>query len=541
MPDRNYDCGYIMAYIQDNDFRNYGWLKEASLQCRKLVLGIPDNEVVRKAVGSIAAYDAAKVKEYWLNIKWIEDVVILDEESICSCKLPEGYEFDVRFFGSDHGIRYRQTIEMLSDKGISGVNLSPEGIRRTEGMDALDFLLSNTYSARKVILFGTGKYFDYYMAHYGEKYPPLYAVDNNRDIQDTHKNGVRICSPESIRSEKSEDVLIIICCKNCQEIVNQIHSYGDYDYRTLLRQEEIAILEEYPVYKAGKDADEETLKKIHVINYDMLEEFDSLCRRHNIEYFLNYGSVLGAVRHKGFIPWDNDIDTVIKREEYEKLTQYKNEISELYYWLDPDCLGKKKYFDCVPRLGYRFAHVKEDEDFCSYYNNLYNGIHLDIFFIDKTRDNLWGRLQRFELAVLYGLMNAYRHPQFFDDYDKKMQRRNKILCGIGRYISLPWLRKRADKVARRFNDDPKAEYYFISNDALHKLTLLFPRELFDHAVDMPFGKVNAKVSCNADGMCRIIFGDYMQLPPMEQRVPHFGRRLLKASLFEFDENTENQE
>lgn len=144
-------------------------------------------------------------------------------------------------------------------------------------------------------------------------------------------------------------------------------------------------------------------------------------------------------------------------------------------------------------------------------------------------------MQRVELAVLYGLMNAYRHPRFFDDYDKEMQRRNKILCGIGRHIPLPWLKKRADKVARRFNADPKAEYYFISNDALHKLTLLFPKELFDHAVDMPFGTVDAKVSCDADQMCRILFGDYMQLPPVEQRVPHFGRRLLKAGLFEFEE------
>lgn len=536
-----YRCGYLAAYVKADDFQKYGWLKEASLQCDKLVLGIPDNETVQKLFDAEISYGADKVKEYWLNIKWIEDVVILDEKSLCSYRLPEGYEIDVCFFGSDFGGRYRKAVEMLSKKGISCVDVFPEGIRRTEGIDTLDLILPHFFNTGKIILFGTGKYFDYYMSQYGKKYPPSYAVDNNQDRQNTRKDGIRICSPDSIKSEKPEDVLVIICCKNYLEITDQIRSYGNYEYRTLIRQEEMAVLEEYPVFQAEKAADAETLKKIQSINYDMLQEFDSVCRRHNIEYFLNYGSVLGAVRHKGFIPWDNDIDTVIKREEYEKLTQYKNEISELYYWLDPDCLGKKKYFDCVPRLGYRFAHVKEDEDFCSYYNNLYNGIHLDIFFIDKTRDNLWGRLQRFELAVLYGLMNAYRHPQFFDDYDKKMQRRNKILCGIGRYISLPWLRKRADKVARRFNDDPKAEYYFISNDALHKLTLLFPRELFDHAVDMPFGKVNAKVSCNADGMCRIIFGDYMQLPPMEQRVPHFGRRLLKASLFEFDENTENQE
>lgn len=539
MPDRKYNCGYIMAYTQDNDFRNYGWLKEASLQCEKLVLGIPDNEVAGSIMSCAASYDAARIKEYWLNFKWIEDVIILDANQIYQHSLPTGYAIDVCFFGSDYGIRYRHDVETLSSQGVQCVVLRQEGIKRIEGIDTLDFVLSHSPNTGKIVLFGTGKYFDYYMMNYGTKYPPTYAVDNNHGKWNTTKGGVKIFNPEIIKTEKTDDILVIICSKNCQDMIDQIYSYGEYDYRTLIRNEEMSILEEYPLLQLEADATQRILEKIHEINYDMLEEFDSLCRRHNIEYFLNYGSVLGAVRHKGFIPWDNDIDTVIKRDEYEKLMQYRNEISERYFWLEPDCLGKKKYFDCVPRLGYRFAHVKEDEDFCNYYNNLYSGIHLDMFFIDKTRDNLWGRLQRFELAVLYGLMNAYRHSYFFEDYDKKMQRRNKILCSIGRYISLPWLKKRADKVARRFNDDPKAEYYFISNDALHKLTLLFPKEVFDHAVDMPFGKVNAKVSCDAEKMCRIIFGDYMQLPPKEHRVPHFGRRLLRADLFEFSENTEH--
>lgn len=539
MPDRKYDCGYIVAYIQDNDFRNYGWLKEASLQCEKLVLGIPDNEVAGSITGCAASYDATRIKEYWLNFKWIEDVIILDANQIYQHSLPTGYAIDVCFLGSDYGMRYRHDVETLSSQDIQCVALCQEGIKRIEGIDTLDFVLSHSPNTGKIVLFGTGKYFDYYMRNYGTKYPPAYAIDNNHEKWNTTKGGVKILSPEIIKTEKADDILVIICSKNCQDMIDQICSYGEYDYRTLIRNEEMSILEEYPLLQLESDAIQRILEKIHEINYDMLEEFDSLCRRHNIEYFLNYGSVLGAVRHKGFIPWDNDIDTVIKRDEYVKLMQYRNEISERYFWLDFDCLGKKKYFDCVPRLGYRFAHVKEDEDFCNYYNNLYSGIHLDMFFVDKTRDNLWGRLQRFELAVLYGLMNAYRHPKFFDDYDKKMQRRNKILCSIGRYISLPWLKKRADKVARRFNDDPKAEYYFISNDALHKLTLLFPKEVFDHAVDMPFGNVKAKVSCDADKMCRIIFGDYMQLPPKEQRVPHFGRRLLRADLFEFSENTEH--
>ena len=341
-------------------------------------------------------------------------------------------------------------------------------------------------------------------------------------------------NPEILREEEQEKTLIIVCGKFCEDMIEQIQRYGEFDYRTLHRKEEMSIWEEFPIIQIESAATDRVLKKIQEINYDMLQEFDLICRKYDVEYFLNYGSVLGAVRHKGFIPWDNDVDTVIKREQYEKLYEHREEFSNKYFWLDSSCIDRNKYFDSVPRLGYKHAHIKEDEDYCNYYNNLYNGIHLDMFFIDKTRDDFWGKLQRFELAVLYGFMNAYRHPKFFEDYDESMKRKNRILCSIGKHIPLQWLQRRVDVVARRFNNDANADYYFISNDALHKLTLLFPKEVFEYAEDAPFGRVNAKVSCNADKMCKILFGEYMQLPGIEQRVPHWGRVLLKANMFEFE-------
>ena len=67
------------------------------------------------------------------------------------------------------------------------------------------------------------------------------------------------------------------------------------------------------------------IKEIQKMQLDILVEFDKFCRDHNLKYFLAYGTLLGAVRHKGFIPWDNDVDVCMLRDEYEKLIKlYKD-------------------------------------------------------------------------------------------------------------------------------------------------------------------------------------------------------------------------
>lgn len=132
-------------------------------------------------------------------------------------------------------------------------------------------------------------------------------------------------------------------------------------------------------------------------------------------------------------------------------------------------------------------------------------------------------------------MNAYRHESLFDDYSPKMKFQNKILCAVGKFIPLKWLKKKADKVARRFDQDEKAPYYFISNDVFRSLMMLFPAEWFDHSVDVPFGNMTAQLAVEGDLICRKFYGDYMQLPPEEARVPHIGRLLMSADSYVFKE------
>ncbi len=529
-----YKVGYLIAIIGYGDFRNYYWLKEVAAKCEKLILGIPETDIVKRILGSQYEYNAEEIVEYWENIKWIDDIYILDKDHLSYLNPPKGLIFDVCFYGSEYGTLFQHIFHELCERHIDFISLMPEKATVHENIDSLKPVLDSYIGYRKIVLFGTGAYFDLYIKRYGKCNGPAYAIDNNSDKWGSYKSNIEICAPEKLLEENPECVLVILCSKNYTEMLRQLQSLGTFEYRTLIRKEEVSVIEETLCEISERDKAEDTLHKIQDINYDMLEEFDAVCRNNDIEYFLNYGSILGSVRHKGFIPWDNDVDIAIKRNEYEKLYEHKNEFSDKYIWIDESSLDKNKYYDSVSRIGYRYAHIHENVEACEYYNNLFNGIHLDLFFIDKTRNDFWGKFQRFELAFIYGLMNAYRHSSMFADYDFKMRLKNNILCAIGRFIPLSFLRKIADKVARRFNNDLKAKYYFISNDALCKLYLLFPEEIFSHAVDVSFGRVTARGSCEAEKMCQLIFGDYLTPPPVEQQVPHCGRVLLRADMYEFE-------
>ena len=76
-------------------------------------------------------------------------------------------------------------------------------------------------------------------------------------------------------------------------------------------------------------------KRVWAVILDLIVEFDSVCRKHNLRYFLDSGSLLGAIRHGGFIPWDDDIDVTMPREDYEKFIRLNDEFKHPYFLQTP--------------------------------------------------------------------------------------------------------------------------------------------------------------------------------------------------------------
>lgn len=528
-------CVYINLVLHQYTQEKFDFLKNLSSQYGNLTIGIPSNKTMVRLWGKDRnGYDAEKSRSFWEQIKFIERIIILDDYDFGYQDMYEKLHFDICFYGSYYGIQFEKDKIFFTEKGVEFLPLLPGKLTTENHGLVIKMPLVESLCNKKIVLFGTGSYFDFYMNNYGSQFKPAYAIDNDESKWNVVKNGVLIKNPENLKSENADGVIVVICAKSFVPFVEQLDKIGKFDYRTLLFNADIAVLEEL-LYAPEENAKWQILKKVQQIDYNLLKEFDSICRKYGIKYFLNFGSLLGALRHNAIIPWDNDIDTVLKREDWDKVKIHKDELSGEYFWLGNDILGNRKYYDCLDRIAYKKAWIRMDENMDDFYGNNFNSIHLDMFLIDKTYDNFWGVLQRYELALLYGLMNAYRHKAMFFDYDKSMRFANSILCFLGKFISLKWLKKRADKVARRFDNCSDAPYYFISNDVLQKLKMLFPARIFDHAVDAPFGDMTSMIASGGDEMCRIIFGDYMQLPPESEREPHCGRIWMTTESYVFEE------
>ena len=285
--------------------------------------------------------------------------------------------------------------------------------------------------------------------------------------------------------------------------------------------------------------DNRVLERIHQINLETLLEVDRIAERHGVPYQLTFGGLLGAVRHKDFIPWDNDVDVMITREDFARLKPFlEAELDPVKYELVmPEDYGEK-YLDMVPRVNYRLADVHafppEQED---YYDGKMNKIALDFFFFDRVPKGIRGRIQVFRLMVLYGLLNSKRYAGNMGQYPNLFYRAAAAtLRFLGKPFKTETLRKRVLKLATMYDHDPSVTTYRLTNDTIHSFGIEMPGACMAETVRYPVGEYMFPGPAGADEFLTRWYGDYMTLPPEEEQVPHVFNRLLTADLFTFRES-----
>ena len=136
-----------------------------------------------------------------------------------------------------------------------------------------------------------------------------------------------------------------------------------------------------------KRYDDETLKHQQQVSMKILKYLIEICEEHDLTYFLYGGTLIGAVRHQGFIPWDDDIDVIMFREDFEKLNKIlEKNIDEKYRFMN--CLNEKTYYHTWGRLMLKNTLFKEWwADQVDYIPNIY----IDIFILDNIPKNKFKR------------------------------------------------------------------------------------------------------------------------------------------------------
>ena len=256
------------------------------------------------------------------------------------------------------------------------------------------------------------------------------------------------------------------------------------------------------------------LKKLQKEELTILKYFDSICKKHHLEYFMGYGTLLGAVRHKGFIPWDDDIDVLMKGDDYLKLAEIlKNNIDDNFFFQSPET--EKNYYliwNKIRKNNTYFAEKGWEK------NKIHQGIFVDIFTLIEYPDN---KKDLRKISFKYKIANLLGDTNIYDNYHHKYKTygsSGKILWHIFRLIPRHLRMKLITKNVKYLcNYHSNSEYYFISDVGMD---VKIKKADFKKSIDLKFEDSSFKAPIGYDSNLKDIFGDYMKLPKEEDRVGH---------------------
>ncbi len=255
-----------------------------------------------------------------------------------------------------------------------------------------------------------------------------------------------------------------------------------------------------------------TTKELQNKMLEMLLYFDSFARKHNLKYYLCGGCLIGAVRHHGFVPWDDDIDLFMPRDDYEKLQ---------HIWFKFADTTKYKYCRTDRFHNYHDAgaSIRDIDTTCinrhSVNEDICHGIALEIMPIDGCPKSKIKRFWQLFNAFIFSLFNVQRLPdnkgkfiRFITGLVYKIVRTPKQCYKIWSY---------AEKQMTKYKWSDCEEVTELIG-AIHGMLLRHKKEDFEKVVYLDFEKYKLPVMKGYELYLKKIWGDYMKLPPVEQRV-----------------------
>ena len=254
-----------------------------------------------------------------------------------------------------------------------------------------------------------------------------------------------------------------------------------------------------------RQLNEEEIKEVEL---GVMDYIHNLCQKENINYSLAYGTLLGAVRHKGYIPWDDDVDISLKRDEYDKLYQA--------VLRDNDPIYKVASWENDARYPYPFYRVYDARTV--YENNYIEndidlGICVDVFPFDYYAD------VNKEMAKL----DTYRRLSVYTLYG--IHSKNAGLKNIIRYLLVLVFRltrvrtwnKKMNDLSMQAKDNDSIDYLMENK----KTSTKFEKTLLDKVMDSPFEDRTYKIPEASHQILSAIYGDdFMEIPPVEKRIKH---------------------
>ncbi|MDO4276684.1 MAG: LicD family protein [Eubacteriales bacterium] len=269
---------------------------------------------------------------------------------------------------------------------------------------------------------------------------------------------------------------------------------------------------------------QKSLRDLQLVELEILKEFLRICNKYHLRYYALGGTLLGAVRHKGFIPWDDDVDVGMPRTDFIRFEEIvQKELPEFMHYYSYKTVPDYPYY--VPRMTDGRVKVVDDSAAVSSEKEAW----IDIFPLDGMPGGKYRRkLHCFRLLCARVRMN---YSKFSTNINLKKEDRpfyERVLIGAGRILPVEKLFKtsrelrRLDKLMQKYPYDSSP--YLVNFMGIHKLKEMFHKKYYGKGAWYDFEDIRLRGPKDYDHVLRQMYGEYWN-PPDKQEMNHHNTRI----------------
>ena len=252
-----------------------------------------------------------------------------------------------------------------------------------------------------------------------------------------------------------------------------------------------------------------SLNEMKKLQIDILDNIDKFCKKNKINYWIDCGTLLGAVRHSGYIPWDDDIDIGMLRENYDKFLKLYHD-KNFRYELNAAELNKDYYYQLGKVYDTKTILYEPDEE-----TGIKSAVYVDVFVYDNAPDDDNLVKKMYDKRDLYNKLRlAQVYPNMYDKSNFKKKAMRFFLNIYLKFLPKNYYTKKCIKNSKRYmNENTKRIGNFTS-----AARIAVDKKVFSSFVDVTFEKKKYPAPVGYKEYLKAFYGDYMKLPPKEKQM-----------------------